>query len=86
MLAHHEEVSATEHEGVQFEFLVSPTQVMSDPDSEHIIHALKEVDFLLGQDIFLTETARLADVVLPGASFGVDPTGSGMYHGNLGAG
>ncbi len=50
-------------------YIMGENPVVSDPDSEHIIHALKEVDFLLVQDIFLTETARLADVVLPGASF-----------------
>ncbi|MFQ6002750.1 MAG: NADH-quinone oxidoreductase subunit NuoG, partial [Candidatus Zixiibacteriota bacterium] len=39
------------------------------PDKDYIESALKKVDFLVVQDIFLTETARLADVVLPGASF-----------------
>ena len=48
MPAHHEEVSATEHEGVQFEFLVSPTQVMSKDGRfealEFIRNILKEAD------------------------------------------
>jgi formate dehydrogenase alpha subunit len=39
------------------------------PDEDYVESALKKVDFLVVQDIFLTETARLADVVLPGASF-----------------
>ena len=50
-------------------YIMGENPVVSDPDSQHIIKALEEVDFLLVQDIFLTETARLADVVLPGASF-----------------
>ena len=50
-------------------YIMGENPVVSDPDSTHIIHALEEVDFLVVQDIFLTETARLADVVLPGASF-----------------
>ncbi|HEX3028530.1 MAG TPA: molybdopterin dinucleotide binding domain-containing protein, partial [Clostridia bacterium] len=40
-----------------------------DPDANHVQHALEHLDFLVVQDIFLTETAQLADVVLPGASF-----------------
>jgi predicted molibdopterin-dependent oxidoreductase YjgC len=43
--------------------------VLSDPDSTHVVHALEQLDFLVVQDIFLTETAVLADVVLPAASF-----------------
>jgi predicted molibdopterin-dependent oxidoreductase YjgC len=42
---------------------------MSDPDQNHIIEALKALDFLVVQDIFLTDTAQYADVVLPGVSF-----------------
>ena len=42
---------------------------MSDPDQNHIIEALKSLDFLIVQDIFLTDTAQYADVVLPGVSF-----------------
>ena len=38
---------------------------MSDPDQNHIIEALKSLDFLIVQDIFLTETAEYADVVFP---------------------
>jgi predicted molibdopterin-dependent oxidoreductase YjgC len=43
--------------------------MLSDPDITHVAEALKKVDFLVVQDIFLTETAQLADVVLPAASF-----------------
>jgi formate dehydrogenase alpha subunit len=50
-------------------YIFGENPVVSDPDSLHLIKALKALDFLVVQDIFLTETAQLADVVLPGASF-----------------
>ncbi len=43
--------------------------MLSDPDANHVIEALKKLEFLVVQDIFLTETGQLADVVLPAASF-----------------
>jgi len=41
----------------------------TDPNTHHVINALKQLDFLVVQEIFFTETCKLADVVLPGASF-----------------
>ncbi len=43
--------------------------MISDPNLNHVEEALKALDFLVVQDIFLTETAQLANVVLPAASF-----------------
>jgi predicted molibdopterin-dependent oxidoreductase YjgC len=43
--------------------------MISDPDINHVEHALEHCDFLIVQDIFLTETAELADVVLPAACY-----------------
>jgi len=43
--------------------------VQTDPDSGHTRAALERLDFLMVQELFLSETARLAHVVLPGASF-----------------
>ena len=43
--------------------------VQSDPNTNHVLAALKSLDLLIVQEIFMTETAKLADVVLPGASF-----------------
>ncbi len=43
--------------------------VMSDPNQHHIIEALEALEFLVVQDIFLTETAQYADVVLPSCAF-----------------
>ncbi len=43
--------------------------VGSDPDVNHVKHALESAEFLCVIDIFLTDTAKLAHVVLPGVSF-----------------
>ena len=43
--------------------------MLSDPDLSHVEASLKNLDILVVQDIFLTETAALADVVLPSACF-----------------
>ena len=50
-------------------YLIGENPVLSDPDISHIEESLKALDFFIVQDIFLTETAQLADVVLPAASF-----------------
>ncbi len=50
-------------------YIMGENPLMSDPDLTHVEHALSNLDFLVVQDIFLTETAALADVVLPAASF-----------------
>ncbi len=50
-------------------YIMGENPVLSDADANHVEHALKNLDFLVVQDIFLTETAQLADVVLPAASF-----------------
>jgi formate dehydrogenase major subunit/formate dehydrogenase alpha subunit len=42
---------------------------MSDPDTKHIRHCLESIDFLVLQEIFPSETAAYADVLLPGVSF-----------------
>jgi formate dehydrogenase alpha subunit len=50
-------------------YLAGENPVLSDPDSKHIEEALEKLEFLVVQDVFLSETARLADVVLPAATF-----------------
>ena len=50
-------------------YIIGENPMVSDPDLNHAGKCLKNIDFLVVQDIFLTETARLADVVLPSASF-----------------
>jgi formate dehydrogenase alpha subunit len=50
-------------------FIMGENPVLSDPNLKHVEKALKNLDFLVVQDIFLSETAEFADVILPGASF-----------------
>lgn len=50
-------------------YIVGENPALSEPDTNHVEKALEKLEFLVVQDIFLTETARYADVVLPGASF-----------------
>ncbi len=50
-------------------YVMGENPILSDPDQTHVIHCFESLDFLVVQDIFLTETAQYADVVLPGASF-----------------
>jgi predicted molibdopterin-dependent oxidoreductase YjgC len=48
-------------------YIIGENPLLSDPDISHVKQALCSVDFLVVQDIFLTETAQLAHVVLPAA-------------------
>ncbi|MBW1801802.1 MAG: formate dehydrogenase subunit alpha [Deltaproteobacteria bacterium] len=48
---------------------VGENPVLSEANANHVVKAIKQLDFFVVQDIFLTETAKYADVVLPGASF-----------------
>ncbi len=50
-------------------YVMGENPMLSDPDVNHVRTALEKLDFLVVQDIFLTETAQLADVVLPAASY-----------------
>jgi formate dehydrogenase alpha subunit len=50
-------------------YVIGENPLVSDPDLNHCEKSLKNLDFLVVQDIFLTETAQLADVVLPSACF-----------------
>lgn len=50
-------------------YIMGENPAMSDPDTEHVRAALARLDFLVVQDIFLTETAAFADVVLPASAW-----------------
>jgi formate dehydrogenase alpha subunit len=50
-------------------YVMGENPMVADPDVNHARHCLEQVEFLVVQDIFLTETAQLAHVVLPGASY-----------------
>lgn len=50
-------------------YVVGENPMVTDPDLHHVEHVLKELEVFIVQDIFLTETAKFATVVLPGTSF-----------------
>jgi formate dehydrogenase alpha subunit len=50
-------------------FILGENPMLSDPDQAHARRALESLELLVVQDIFLTETAALADVVLPAACY-----------------
>jgi formate dehydrogenase alpha subunit len=50
-------------------YILGENPVLTDPNSNHIRSGLAKLDFLVVQELFLTETAEYADVVLPAASF-----------------
>jgi formate dehydrogenase major subunit len=60
---------AKEGSPVRGMFIMGENPIISDPDVSHAETWFRELEFLAVQDLFLTETARYADVVLPGASF-----------------
>ena len=68
-LAISEMIHGAETGDIKFLYIMGENPMVSDPDITHVQHALESVDFLVVQDIFLTETAEFADVVLPAASF-----------------
>ena len=58
------------HQGqIKAMYLVGANPLLGDSDSKPIREALEKLEFLVVQDIFLTETAQMADVVLPASSF-----------------
>ena len=54
---------------IQALYILGEDPVMSDPDSNHIRHCLASCDFIVLQEIFPSESAVFADVLLPGVSF-----------------
>lgn len=54
---------------IKFLYIMGENPAISDANLHHVQEALEKVEFLVVQDIFLTETAAYADVVLPAAAF-----------------
>jgi formate dehydrogenase alpha subunit len=50
-------------------YVMGEDPIISDPNSSHVAEGLKNLELLVVQDLFLTNTAMYADVVLPGVSF-----------------
>ncbi|MFC1623986.1 formate dehydrogenase subunit alpha [Candidatus Omnitrophota bacterium] len=68
-LTHFEISDAAYDKKIKALYLVGENPVLSEANARHLEDALKRLEFFVVQDIFLTETAELADVVLPAASF-----------------
>jgi len=64
-----EMIEAAYQKEIKALYLVGENPALSDPDAQHVREALARLDFLVVQDIFLSETAKFAHVVLPAASF-----------------
>jgi formate dehydrogenase alpha subunit len=54
---------------IKMMYIMGENPMLSDPDINHVKEGLKNLEFLVVQDMFLTETAELADIVLPATSF-----------------
>ncbi len=64
------EIVEAAYEGkIKAMYLIGENPLLSEPDITHAEEALNNLEFLVVQDIFLSETAELADVILPGVSF-----------------
>ena len=50
-------------------YILGENPFISDPNSNKVRESLSALDFLVVQDIFLTETAEVADVILPASSY-----------------
>jgi predicted molibdopterin-dependent oxidoreductase YjgC len=62
-------ISAAKDGAINFLYIMGENPMLSEPDTSAVKAALEKVNFLVVQDIFLTETAQLADLILPAASF-----------------
>ena len=66
----HTEIFDAIYEGkIKALYLVGENPILSEANARHVEDAINGLEFFAVQDIFLSETARLADVVLPAASF-----------------
>ncbi len=54
---------------IKFLYIMGENPMVSDPDTTHVKASLNNLDFLVVQDLFMTETAELADVILPASSY-----------------
>jgi formate dehydrogenase alpha subunit len=50
-------------------YIIGANPVLGEPDSESVKKSLDALDFLVVQDVFMTDTAKMADVVLPATTF-----------------
>ena len=64
-----EMIDAAYNRRLKAAWVMGENPILSDPDVNHTREAFKRLEFLVVQDMFLTETAQLAHVVLPATSF-----------------
>ncbi|MDD3642016.1 MAG: molybdopterin-dependent oxidoreductase, partial [Candidatus Krumholzibacteria bacterium] len=64
-----EMLGLAEQKEIRALYVMAENPMLSDPDINHVRQCLEATEFLVVQDIFLTETAELAHVVLPGVTF-----------------
>ena len=62
-------MDAIHHGSIKGMYILGENPAMSDPDVEHARDALSKLKHLVVQDIFITETANYADVILPASAF-----------------
>jgi formate dehydrogenase major subunit/formate dehydrogenase alpha subunit len=62
-------LGAAEEGKIRCLYVIGENPMTSDPDLNHVRHALQQTEFLVVQDLFVTETGKFADVILPAASF-----------------
>ncbi len=63
------EISMAAGDTVHGLYVMGENPVMSEPDANEVEERLQRLEFMVAQDIFMTETAKLADVVLPATSW-----------------
>ncbi len=68
-LTHTEIFDAIYDRKIKALYIVGENPVLSEANASHVEEAIKKLEFFVSQDIFVTETGRLADVILPAASF-----------------
>jgi formate dehydrogenase major subunit len=54
---------------------IGEDMAQTDPNTQHVVKAIEQLDLFIVQELFMTETAKLAHVILPGASF-LEKTGT----------
>lgn len=64
-----EMIDAAYEGSIKAMYIMGENPALSDPDISYVREALRALDFLVVQDIFMSETAQLASVVLPATSF-----------------
>jgi predicted molibdopterin-dependent oxidoreductase YjgC len=64
-----EMIEAAAHGDIKAMYVVGENPIMSEPYAVHTKRAIQQLEFLVVQDIFPTETAVLADVILPATAF-----------------